>query len=260
MDGQSGVEIRNSILDAMENLISSNKKSSSFDKMFLGRIKSVKGVNLYDVVINGKLYTNVQGIKSFEVNINDIVFCIAPQNNINMLRVLFSLSKDLKNIEEIKKEISNNAKAIISKQDKLTFDITPTANSTNPVTSDGINTALTKNNSKQYMIKIGQNVLVNAPLNINYVLPWAYNEHGDPRGIVFSGKTGYDDFVSQYYPLTFLTDAMTNKQFSLQFRDCYLTYKNFKCTYDRNAVVLTADVKQQAGWKDANVLDIYLVW
>ena len=46
MDGQSGVEIRNSILDAMENLISSNKKSSSFDKMFLGRIKSVKGVNL----------------------------------------------------------------------------------------------------------------------------------------------------------------------------------------------------------------------
>ena len=145
-------------------------------------------------------------------------------------------------------------------QSNLTFDATPTANSANPVTSDGIYKALQKNSSKQYMIKIGQNVLVNASLNINYILPWAYSEHGDPRGIVFSGKSRYDDIVAVYYPLTYLTDAVFNSQFSLQFRDCYLTWRNFKCTYDRNAVTLTASVKQQEGWKDTNVLDIYLVW
>lgn len=257
MDGQSGVEIRNSILEAMENLISSNKKSSSFDKMFLGRVKSVKGVNLYDVVINGKLYTNVQGIKSFEVNINDIVFCIAPQNNINMLRVLFSLSKDLKNIEEIKKEISNNAKAIISKQDKLTFDTTPTANSTNPVTSDGIYIALKKNNATQHMQTLGINVAVNSALNISKAVDTFY---GNPRGVVFSGISGYDDIVTQYYPITFLTDAVYNSQLSIQFRDCYLTYKDFRCDYDGTTITLTASVKQQSGWKDANVLNVYLVW
>ena len=165
-------------------------------------------------------------------------------------------------IKEISITISTKA-WILTKfqpQSKLTFDTTPTANSTNPVTSDGIYQALQKNNAKQYMIKIGQNVLVNAPLNINYILPWAYSEHGDPRGIVFSGKTTYNDIVAQYYPLTYLTDAVFNSQFSLQFRDCYLTWKNFKCTYDRNAVTLTASVKQQQGWKDTNVLDIYLVW
>lgn len=142
-------------------------------------------------------------------------------------------------------------------QSKLTFDTTPTANSVNPVTSDGIYKALRKNNADQHMQTLGTNVAVNKALNISVNVDTSY---GHPRGIVFSGKSRYDDIVSQYYPLSFLNEAMSNKQFSLQFRDCYLTWKNFYCTYNGDTITMGASVKQQEGWKDNNVLDIYLVW
>ena len=254
MDGQSGVEIRNSILDAMENLISSNKKSSSFDKMFLGRIKSVKGVNLYDVVINGKLYTNVQGIKSFEVNINDIVFCIAPQNNINMLRVLFSLSKDLKNIEEIKKEISNNAKAIISKQDKLTFDTEPTENSTNPVTSNGI-----YQRTRPYMERVANNASWNQTSH-THTTGVVDPSLGFPRFLVFSSKaksSPNNEQSMRMYPVEFLKyfDAV-----EMDCRDAWAGFKDIKLTYTDNKYTLHFNIRGQSGWSDVNTLNIYLVW
>ena len=44
-----------------------------------------------------------------------------------------------KNAEAIKTYVSH---VLATKQDKLMFDTVPTAGSTNPVTSDGINTAL----------------------------------------------------------------------------------------------------------------------
>ena len=142
-------------------------------------------------------------------------------------------------------------------QSQLDFDTTPTSNSTNPVTSDGIYSSIQKNNATQHMQALGINVSVNSALNISKSVDTFY---GHPRGVVFSGPNGYSDYVAVYYPLTFLTDGMYNKQFSLQFRDCYLTWKNFKCTYNGDTITMTASVKQQQGWKDVNVLNIYLVW
>ena len=142
-------------------------------------------------------------------------------------------------------------------QSKLTFDTTPTANSANPVTSDGIYKAVRKNNAYQHMQTLGINVPVNSSLNISKSVDTSY---GHPRGIVFSGKSRYDDVVAQYYPLELLNSAMYNKQFSLQFRDCYLTWNNFNCAYNGDIITLGGSVKQQSGWKDNNVLNIYLVW
>lgn len=142
-------------------------------------------------------------------------------------------------------------------QSKLDFDTTPTMNSTNPVTSDGIYSSIRKNNVTQHMQTLGINVSVSSALNISKSVDMYY---GHPRGVVFSGKSRYDDIVAQYFPLTFLTDGMYNKQFSIQFRDCYLTWNNFQCTYNGDTIKLTGSVKQQSGWKDNNVLNIYLVW
>ena len=254
MDGQSGVEIRNSILDAMENLISSNKKSSSFDKMFLGRIKSVKGVNLYDVVINGKLYTNVQGIKSFEVNINDIVFCIAPQNNINMLRVLFSLSKDLKNIEEIKKEIYNNAKAITTKQDKLTFDTEPTENSTNPVTSNGI-----YQRTRPHIETVATNASWNTTSH-THTTGVVDPSLGFPRFLVFSSKaksSPNNEQSMRMYPLNFLE---IHNAVEMDCRDAWAGFKDISLSYADHKYQLHFNIRGQSGWADDKTLNIYLVW
>ena len=162
-------------------------------------------------------------------------------------------------IKEISITISTKA-WILTKfqpQSQLDFDTTPTSNSTNPVTSDGIYSSIQKNNAKQHMQTLGTNVSVNSALNISKSVDMFY---GHPRGVVFSGPNTYSDYVAVYYPLTFLTDAMHNKQFSIQFRDCYLTWKNFKCTYNGDTITMTASVKQQQGWKDVNVLNIYLVW
>ena len=48
---------------------------------------------------------------------------------------LTNLENDLTNLEN---GVSTLQNSINTKQDKLTFDTTPTANSTNPVTSDGV--------------------------------------------------------------------------------------------------------------------------
>lgn len=55
-----------------------------------------------------------------------------------MSKITIDLTKTVKEI------ITTMKKAIDSLQDQLTFDTTPTAGSSNPVTSDGVKTALDK--------------------------------------------------------------------------------------------------------------------
>lgn len=277
MDGQSGVEIRNSILDAMGNLISTDKKSSSFDKMFLGRIKNVKNTNLYDVIINGKTYANVQGIKSFEVNTNDIVFCIVPQNNINMLRVLFSLSKDLKNIQEIKKEISNNLRAIISLQNKLSGIDLPFNKGQGIVLNTNETQYKLYGDSQSSNIfweitKNGQTDYISAQPRRPYRVPiyttqaasktdWDYTitfdeTLGTPAGILFEHITHYDDYVCTFYPLSQLINITT---LLIGYRDCYINFKDMQITYTKNSLTFKAVLKGQDGFKE-KTQGAYVIW
>lgn len=250
MDGQNGVEIREAMLNAIDNLVYSNEKTSPYDRTFLGRVKSVKGNNKYDVIINSKTYIDILGIKSFEVSENDIVYCIAPQGNMNLLRVLFSLSKDLKNIQEIKKAIVDNTKAILSKQDKLQFDTTPLANSQNPVTSNGIFNAI--NNTRRVVIYQNQpasktiwdyTVILEANLSF-------------PKGIVFGGITLYGDYVCTYYPLAHLQAINT---LLMGYRDCYINFKDMRVIYDGGSLKFKATLKGQDGWQ-AETQEAYIIW
>ena len=56
MDGQNGVEIREAMLNAIDNLVYSNEKSSPYDRTFLGRIKSVKVSNETKEAVKRALY------------------------------------------------------------------------------------------------------------------------------------------------------------------------------------------------------------
>lgn len=95
MNNSSGNNARNSILNAINNLIDSNKKDNPYDKTFIGRIKTVNGNNLYDVIINGKTYQNIKGLPLFNYNVNSIVYCLAPQGNMNQLRIILDLDKNI---------------------------------------------------------------------------------------------------------------------------------------------------------------------
>lgn len=93
MNNSSGNNTRNSILNAINNLIDSNQKDNPYDKTFIGRIKTVKGNNLYDIIINGKTYQNIKGLPFFNYNVNSVVYCLAPQGNMNQLRIILDLDK-----------------------------------------------------------------------------------------------------------------------------------------------------------------------
>lgn len=270
MDGQNGVEIREAMLNAIDNLVYSNEKTSPYDRTFLGRIKSVKGNNKYDVIINSKIYVDILGIKSFEVSENDIVYCIAPQGNMNLLRVLFSLSKDLKNIQEIKK-------AIIDLQNKLSGIDLPFNK------GQGI---ILNANDAQYKLygdgqsssifweitKNGQTEYISAQPRRPYRIPiyteqpasktdWNYTttfdeKFGTPSGILFEHYSRYDSYVCTFIPLIQIVNITA---LLLGYRDCYIEFKDMQVSYTNNSITFKATLKSQDGFK-ANTQGAYIIW
>lgn len=99
MDSKNGVDVRNSMLNAIETLIDS--KSYSYDKTFIGRIISVNGNNYYNVKINGKIYNNIKGLPLFQFKRNGLVYCFAPQGNLNQLMIILSLDDVNINVDKI---------------------------------------------------------------------------------------------------------------------------------------------------------------
>lgn len=95
-------------------------------------------------------------------------------------------------------EASLSAK-IETKQDTLTFDTAPTADSSNPVTSDGIKTALT--NLYSSIFGLGEEIPANSDLN-NYLKPGRYyggNEAGNTVANfpIANGRFGFTVKVEQ---------------------------------------------------------------
>lgn len=107
MNNNTNTKTRNAIVSAINNLIESNSKNNPYDKTFIGRItdNTNGSKNLYNVSINGKIYENIKGLPLFNFKNNSIVYCIAPQGNMNLLRIVVSLDK---NIDIILKDIYAN--------------------------------------------------------------------------------------------------------------------------------------------------------
>lgn len=95
-------------------------------------------------VINGKLHANLDKLGNDVNNLTGEVNRLTGDVN-NLTGVVTSLTGD---VTDLTGRVTTNEADISSiktgKQDKLTFDTTPTANSSNPVTSGGIKTALDK--------------------------------------------------------------------------------------------------------------------
>lgn len=90
---KNNVNAKNSILNAINNLIEANSKNNPYDKTFIGRITAIGSNNQYNVAINGKIYENIKGLPLFSFNLNDMVYCLAPQGNLNQLRIILGLGK-----------------------------------------------------------------------------------------------------------------------------------------------------------------------
>jgi hypothetical protein len=118
----------------------------------------------------------------------------------------FVLSHDAQDIDDTIDEVqaargseaSLSAK-IATKQDTLTFDSTPTADSSNPVTSAGIKTALT--NLYSSIFGLGEEIPANADLN-SYLKPGRYYGGNDAGNTVANfpianGRFGFTVKVEQ---------------------------------------------------------------
>lgn len=123
MNNNTNTKTRNAIVSAINNLIEANSKDNPYDKTFIGRITddTNSSKNLYNVSINGKIYENIKGLPLFNFKNNSIVYCIAPQGNMNLLRIVVSLDK---NIDIILKNIyANNINANTIDSNEISSDI-----------------------------------------------------------------------------------------------------------------------------------------
>ena len=99
------------------------------------------------------------------------------------------------------KTVMDLENAIAAKQDALTFDTTPTANSTNPVTSGGVAAA----------IKDARKVILNS--NIPYVLSVA--EKGVLYTSLFTNRTGASVSLSECFDISGLPTSERNIFFNV---------------------------------------------
>ena len=112
MNNNTSAKTRSAIVSAINNLIESNSKNNPYDKTFIGRItdNTNSSKNLYNVSINGKIYENIKGLPLFNFKNNSMVYCIAPQGNMNLLRIILSLDNNVdlsfKNLNIQKLDIS----------------------------------------------------------------------------------------------------------------------------------------------------------
>ena len=115
------------------------------DNIDIDTARKINVVNRKKLMIKAPL-TEEKNETSLVVGIRDDAFAsVDALNNETKLRVTGD-NQNQQRIDQVdadlNAEIQNRIEAVSKKQDKLTFDYTPTADSTNPVTSDGIKKAL----------------------------------------------------------------------------------------------------------------------
>ena len=139
-------------------------------------------------------------------------------------------------------------------QSKLTFDATPTANSANPVTSNGI-----YQRTRPHIETVATNASWNTTSH-THTTGVVDPSLGFPRFLVFSSKaksSPNNEQSMRMYPLNFLE---IHNAVEMDCRDAWGGFKDIKLTYTDNKYTLHFKIRGQSGWSDINTLNIYLVW
>lgn len=115
-----------SLLKGIKYFIDKKINDYPIDKTFTGLIKNIKEDNLYDILIQGKIYTNIPSFFS-GLEINDIVKINAPQGQYSQMYIEGKYNMfDLKNINKINNkilELENKDNEIILKMASLEKEI-----------------------------------------------------------------------------------------------------------------------------------------
>lgn len=90
LDGKSGKVIREAIENYVKSLVRTNVEKAPFNKTKNGRIVSVSPTG-YTVEIENKEYPNVQAINATALQVNDIVVCSVPNNQMSQMYIIGKL-------------------------------------------------------------------------------------------------------------------------------------------------------------------------
>lgn len=108
----------NAILKGIRYLINKEIENVSADKTFTGLIKEIKEDNLYDVLIQGKVYTNIPSLFT-GLNINETVKIKVPQNQYSQMYIEGKYNITLSgNIENAVTSVNGQTGDIIINEDK----------------------------------------------------------------------------------------------------------------------------------------------
>lgn len=108
----------NAILKGIRYLINKEIENISADKTFTGLIKEIKEDNLYDVLIQGKVYTNIPSLFT-GLNINETVKIKVPQNQYSQMYIEGKYNITLSgNIENAVTSVNGQTGDIIINEDK----------------------------------------------------------------------------------------------------------------------------------------------
>jgi hypothetical protein len=88
LDRESGILIKKAIDDAIDNLRKELKDSLSYDRTYKCKVIEVQGDGYYKVKIYDKEYSNLKSLNSTVYSVNDIVYCVAPQNQMSLLYII----------------------------------------------------------------------------------------------------------------------------------------------------------------------------
>lgn len=108
----------NAILKGIKHLINKEIENISADKTFTGLIKEIKEDNLYDVLIQGKVYTNIPSLFT-GLKINETVKIKVPQNQYSQMYIEGKYNITLSgNIENAVTSVNGQTGDIIINEDK----------------------------------------------------------------------------------------------------------------------------------------------
>lgn len=112
-------QVSNVLLKGISYTIENKIKKSPIDKTFTGLIKSINDDNTYNVLIQGKIYTNIPSLFN-GLKVNETVKIKSPQNQYSQMYIEGKYNMfDLNKIKEIINSISENNDNILQLTNKI---------------------------------------------------------------------------------------------------------------------------------------------
>lgn len=144
LDGKKGAEIREALIQFGKNIKSDVSRTAPFDKNVNGRVIEITP-NGYTVEIQTRKYPNVKAINAQNLQVNDIVACCIPNNQMSQVYILgklvgnITVSSGSGTITDVK---VNGISVVTSGVANIIADTTVTSGSNNLVTSGAVASAI----------------------------------------------------------------------------------------------------------------------